>query len=282
MPSEILTVLDLLKRTTDFLARKGVPNAKLDAELLISWGLKCKRLELYLRYDRMVEPVILDRLRDVVRRRGEREPLQYIIGEVEWGGLSLKVDRRALIPRHETEELWEKLVEAYRVSPPARIADLGTGSGALALALKKSFPKSAVVAVDSSHPALTLALENAQKLGLEIDLIEGSWTAPLEGEFDLIVSNPPYLTTAEVAASEPEVRQWEPASALGAGDNGFADIESIVRGAYGKLRFSGELWLETGIAHAERLRTLSKEIGYSKCYILPDYHRRERFARLVR
>jgi release factor glutamine methyltransferase len=279
-----LTVIDLITRTADFLASKGVPNPKLDAELIVAHGLGCRRLDLFLRFDQNIPEGKLAELRSLVFRRGSREPLQYIIGSVDWAGLKLKVDRRALIPRPETEQLWELIDEDFKSQgkTPSRILDLGTGSGALALALKKSFPNALVVATDQSPEALALARENSEALKLKIDLREGSWFAPIspDEKFDLIVSNPPYLTDAETASAEPEVNHFEPISALRADDEGFADIAEIMACAQNRLNEEGILWLETGIAHASKIRELGAGLAYSQIEGYKDYERRDRFARL--
>lgn len=276
----MLTLLELLTRTTEFFEKKGVPKARLDAELLIAHELKCKRLELYLKFEKPVDEAVLEKLRSLVKRRGEREPLQYILGDVEWGGVRLKVDRRCLVPRNETEELWEHIVAERKDTPPASILDLGTGSGALAIALKRSFPAAAVTAVERNPDTLALAQENAQLNDTKINFLQGSWFAPVKDKFELIVSNPPYLTEAEAASAKPEVNVWEPREALTAPDEGFADIAHIIRAAPAFLHPGGELWLETGIAHAPHVKALAAELAYREVSFYNDHHQRERFARL--
>ncbi len=282
--AEQITVAELLKRTEGFFARKGVPNPKLDAELIVAHGLRCRRIDLFVRFDHAVPEKVLAELRELVSRRAAREPLQYIIGSVDWAGLTLRVDRRALIPRPETEQLWELIIEAYKASgtTPARILDLGTGSGALALALKKAFPASEVVAVDKSPDALALARENAAALKLAVDFREGDWFSPIapDEKFDLIVSNPPYLTDTETDSAAPEVNKFEPIGALGSNDEGFADIKQIIEAAPAHLSPSGALWLETGIAHFDRIKTLGESLAYCEVAGYKDYQHRERFARL--
>lgn len=284
--AEIITVLELVTRTAEFFARKGVPNPRLDAELLVAAALGCRRLDLFLKFDVAVPEPTLVILREQVARRAKREPLQYIMGQVEWGCLTLKTDRRALIPRPETEELWEKIIENFKAQgcAPSSILDLGTGSGALALAFKKSFPSARVVATDLSADALALARENAAALGLAVDFRAGSWLSPIASAetFELIVSNPPYLTSAETASAEPEVRAFEPSSALTAPDDGFADLATIITSAYEHLVAGGSLWLETGIAHAARIRELALRLAYASVEVYKDFQGRERFARLRR
>ncbi len=280
----MLTTLELLKRTTEFFEKKGVPNARLDAELLIASVLKLKRLDLYLQHERPLEEKTLEALRPLVKRRGDREPLQYILGEVEWGSLRLKVDRRALIPRHETEELWELIIEAHGDTPPKTILDVGTGTGALALALKKSFPAAAVLALDRSAEALSLAQENSALNSLRVDFLQSNYFAQLPDaeKFNLIVSNPPYLTEAEVASAEPEVKDFEPREALIASDEGFADLAQIIREGFAHLTLGGALWLEMGIAHGLRVQELGAACGYTEVRIHRDRSGRDRFAFLRR
>src|SRR5476651_1030508 len=156
----MLTVLEIIKKTTDFLAGKGIESARLNAELLVGHALELKRMQLYLQFERLLTEPELEKIRPLVRRRGQHEPVQYIIGATDFHGVRLKVDRRALIPRPETELLVELITRELTV-PPARVLDLGTGSGAIALALTKHYSAAAVTAVDLSEDALALARENA-------------------------------------------------------------------------------------------------------------------------
>lgn len=265
------TIREIKEKTEVFFASKGVPDPKLDADILIAHFLGIKRLELYLDLDRPLTANQLDALRPLVKRRASREPLQYILGSVRFGDLSLKVDRRALIPRPETEELLESLTSAS-IAAPGRIIDLGTGSGALALALAAHFPEAVVMAVDCSPEALSLAQENAQALGLDerICFLEGSWWAPVAaGElFDWIVSNPPYLTENEWGSAEPEVREYEPHGALASGTDGLDAIRAILEGASQHLAPGGRIALETGIAQREALDAMAEAlnlVGESRC-----------------
>src|SRR5829696_4731236 len=164
MTTEMLTVLEIIKKTTDFFAARGIESPRLNAELLIGHALARKRMQLYLEFERPLTEVELEKIRPLVRRRAQHEPLQYIVGETEFCGLKLKVDRRALIPRPETE----LLVECVRacVTVPSRILDLGTGSGAIALALASAFPTATVTAIDISDDTLALARENAAATGV--------------------------------------------------------------------------------------------------------------------
>ena len=260
----MLTIREIKARTEKFFTEKGVPNAKLDTDILIAHSLGLKRLDLYLDLERPLTEAQLAELRPLVKRRAAREPLQYIVGSADFYGLTLKVDKRALIPRHETEELVDLILEHLKQAP-TRILDLGTGSGALALALASKYPEAEVIAVDQSADALALASENASALNLEarIQFHEGNWWSPLDGEapFDLIVSNPPYLTEAEMKTAEPEVIDHEPATALVAGPDGLNDFHVLLEGAPKFLAEGGLLALETGIAQSEALSTMAEEAG---------------------
>src|SRR5882724_9418143 len=161
----MLTVLEIIRKTTDFLAGKGIESARLNSELLVGHALGLKRMQLYLQFERPLSEAELEKIRPLVRRRGQHEPVQYVLGETDFFGLHLKTDRRALIPRPETEQLLE-LITTRLTAPPARVLDLGTGSGAIALALAKQYPLAAVTAVDTSEDALALARENAEATGL--------------------------------------------------------------------------------------------------------------------
>jgi release factor glutamine methyltransferase len=246
----LLTIREIKERTEAFFVSKGVANARLDTDTLIAYSLGIKRLELYLDLDRPLT---------------DREPLQYIVGTVDFCDMELKVDRRALIPRYETEELVELVNEALSEEPNT-VLDLGTGSGALALALAKRYPKASVDAVDVSAEALSLAKENALALGLDarVRFHEGSWFSPLglgEQRYDLIVSNPPYLTEEEMTTAEPEVVSHEPHSALVSGADGLDDLRLIFKDAASHMKLGGLLALETGIAQTEALDALAAAAG---------------------
>jgi len=281
----MLTVLEIIKKTADFFAAKGVENPRLNAELVIGHALGLKRMQLYLQFERLLAETELEKIRPLVRRRGAREPLQYVTGETEFSGLKLKTDRRALIPRPETERLAE-IVTQRAVNPPARILDLGTGSGALALALAAHWPEAAVTAVDISEDALALARENAAALGLaaRVQFRRSDWFAALAPEetFALIVANPPYLSAEEVARAAPEVRDFEPAAALAADEDGLAELKKILAAAPAFLEPGGLLALETGPAHHAALLGLAAEIGFPKAESLPDLTGRDRYIIAVR
>lgn len=281
----MFTVLEIIKKTTDFLATKGVESPRLNAELLIGHALGRKRMQLYMEFERPLSEVELEKIRPLVRRRALREPLQYIVGDTEFCGLRLAVDRRALIPRPETELLVEHVQRMRAASPPGRILDLGTGSGAIALALAAAFPVATVVAVDRSAEGLELARSNAALTGLDgrVTLLESDWfeAVPVEA-FDVVVANPPYLSDAETDQTAPEVRDFEPRSALAAGDEGIADLVRIIAQAPRYLAPGGLLALETGIAQHVRLLPLLHDAGFAQVESHPDLTGRERYILAVK
>jgi release factor glutamine methyltransferase len=276
----MLTVLDVIKRTTDFFAAKGIESPRLNAELLVGHALRRKRMQLYLEFERPLTETELETIRPLVRRRAQREPWQYIVGETEFFGLRLKVDRRALIPRPETELLVERCV-SLMARPPTRILDLGTGTGAMALALAHAFPAATVLATDKSRGALELAAENTAALGLgdRVKLVESDWFSAVETTpFDLIVSNPPYLSAGETSATAPEIQNFEPVSALTGRDGGAGDLEIIVRDSLLRLTSGGLLALETGIDQHAALISLMAAQGYVGVSSEKDLTGRDRFV----
>ncbi len=276
----MLTVLEIIKRTTDFLEKRGVESSRLNAELLIGHALGLKRMQLYLQFERPLSEGELEKIRPLVKRRGNREPLQYIMGEMEFSGLKLKVDRRALIPRPETEHLIELVTQRLTV-PPADILDLGTGSGAIALSLAKAFPDARLTAVDKSEEALALARENAAACGLaaRVRFVLSDWFSALAAEekFHLVMANPPYLSDGETQASQPEVRDFEPVMALAAGPEGMSALAHIISSARPRLEAGGMLACETGIAQHRSLIELAAKAGYEKTESLRDLTGRDRY-----
>lgn len=273
------TLLELLKKSTAFLAQKGVENARLNAELIFACVFACKRFDLYVQFERPVSEKEKNLLRELVVRRGRREPVQYITGDTDFRKLTLKCDARALIPRPETEELIDCVLD--RIGDRKRICDLGTGTGAIALSFAEELAGTQITAVDFSEDALALAGENAGKLNLAgtVKFVRSNWLEafPREPIFDVIVSNPPYLTEAEWECAQPEVKNFEPRQALVSEDAGCRDCEIILETARERLAPGGFVALETGIAQHERLEKFARERGYEKIESLKDYSGRERF-----
>jgi len=276
----MLNLLDIIKRSTDFLQKHGVESPRLNAELLIGHALGLKRMQLYIQFERPLTEPELEKIRPMLKRRSTREPLQYILGTAEFCGLTLKVDRRALIPRPETELLVETVIQKL-AAPPATILDLGTGTGAIALALAQKYAEAAVTGVDASADALALARENAATLALgeRLRWLECDWFAavPASETFALIISNPPYLSDAETKETQPEVREFEPWKALSAGPQGEAALVHLLTAARERLAPGGLLALETGIAQHAQLTALARERGYAWVESKPDLTGRDRF-----
>jgi release factor glutamine methyltransferase len=273
------SLLHILNATTLFFEKRGIENPRLDSELIIAHSLGCNRLDLYLQFERVLKNTELDSIRPLVIRRAKREPLQYILGETEFCGLKFKTDKRALIPRPETEELVELIIEKTHNTSPSSILELGTGSGVIASALAKRFEKAKITAVDFSKEALCLAAENIQSNALHerITLILSDWFDRVQGSFSLIVSNPPYLTDIELQTAEPEVRKYEPCCALVAPDQGISALQKILKQAIHYLEPNGIVALETGISQHSILCQSALETGYKHYCSFKDLNGRDRF-----
>ncbi len=276
----MLTLLEVIQKTADFFATRGVESPRLNAELIAGHVLGLPRMQLYLQFERLLAEPELERLRPLVKRRGQHEPLQYLLGAVEFFHVALKVDRRALIPRPETELLCE-LVTQQVPAPPATVLDLGTGCGAIALSLAAHYPAAAVTAVDLSADALTLARENAAQLGLtsRVRFLASDWFDALGPDecYDLVVANPPYLSAGELAAAAPEIREHEPALALSPGPEGWEALIRIIAGARRHLAPGGLLALETGIDQHARLGECAAAAGYPRIEFRRDLTGRDRY-----
>ncbi len=247
------TVLEVLKSTTAYFQKRAIESPRLNAEHLVAHSLGKKRIELYLEFERPLSEPELVPLRELVRRRGQGEPLQHLLGTVEFGEHTFISDKRALVPRPETEQLVEYICD-LPLPRGARILDVGTGSGVIALSLAARFPEADLSAVDLSEEALTLARENAERSGLtsRIRFAQSNLLAAVAGPFDLIVANLPYVAAHEAAELAPEVRH-DPAVALFGGPNGDELIRELITAASGYLAPGGRLALEIGHDQAESL-----------------------------
>ena len=257
-----MTVAEALRLAEERLGAAGVDTPHVDSELLVAHVLGITRSQLHVERDREVP----DGLHVLVERRARREPLAYVLGEWGFRHLTLKTDARALVPRPETEIVVERCLVLLAREPAPRVLDLGTGSGAIALAIADEHPGARVTAVDSSSDALALARENSEALDLDIDLHEAGLEAVEEG-WDLVVSNPPYVAESEWDSLQPEIRDWEPRAALVGGGL----HEEIARRAH-TLR----LVLEVGDDQAETVADSLESLGYSSVTITFDLNDRER------
>lgn len=280
-----MTVLEVIQRSADYLARKGVESARLQAELLLAHVLHKPRLKLYLEFERVLDESELAALRELVRRRGAREPLQYLVGSVNFCGLELAVSPAVLIPRPETELLAERawtFLAGRAGSPEASPAalDFGTGSGCLAISLAVHCPAARVWAVDLSPAALEVARANAARHGVEARIhfvqSDGFAALPAGERFDLIVANPPYIPTAEIARLQPEVRDHEPRAALDGGPDGTAVIRRLAAGSAAWLKPGGRLMFEVGDGQADAATALLTAAGWGGVKVENDWTNRPR------
>lgn len=277
------TVLEILNKTTTFFQHKGVPNPRLDAQYILAHGLKMKRMELYLNFDKPLSESELEVLRPLVARRAKREPLQHIVGSTSFRGNEIHCDRRALIPRPETESLIDFLKERLTGKDRYRIADIGTGTGAIAIAAAKEIKGASVVATDISKDALELAKENATANVATVEFFQGDLLNALpEGEkFDAIVSNPPYIPDAEREKLQPEVRDYDPSLALFGGPDGLTLVRKILEQSKDHLNPGGIILMEIG-PEADEDKILEKESGNYPWLkwvgVLPDFYDKLRFV----
>ncbi len=287
-PDAAWTVGSLLKTTAAYFAEKGVDSARLDAELLLARALGCDRIHLYTGHDRMLTPAELDAYRALVRRRGAREPLAYIVGEKEFYGRAFGVTRAVLIPRPETEGLVDAAL-AWRDARGAgalRVLDLGTGSGCLAVTIAATWPDAAVTATDCSAAALAVARANADRHGVadRIAFREGDLFAALPADaapFDLVLCNPPYVDRDDDRTA-PDVKRYEPPEALYADEGGRAILRRLAEGLGAHLAAEGLALVEIGADQAEAAAALFRAAGFAAVTVLTDLAGRARIVRIAR
>ena len=255
-----MTLGEILRRSTDFLADKGVDSPRVDAEHLLAHALGLTRIQLYTEFDRPLREEELEQVRELLRRRGAREPLAYVLGEWGFRRLTLRTDARALVPRPETEVVVERCLALVADLEAPRILDVGVGSGAIALSLADEHPGALVTAVDVAPGALALARENADRLGLQVELREAGFEAAEEG-WDLVVSNQPYVHHDELPSLQAEVRDWEPSVAL------------VGHGLHEELAAQADttwLVLEVGDGQAPAVARAVEALGYDAVRITAD------------
>ncbi|MDL2269412.1 peptide chain release factor N(5)-glutamine methyltransferase [Desulfosarcina sp. OttesenSCG-928-A07] len=281
------TILDLIRWTTRYFADRGLENPRSEAEILLSHALGTRRIELYLNHDKPVGPNERTVFKALVRRRAAGEPVAYITGVREFWSLTLKVNPAVLIPRPETECLVEAVLPFLERAGKKKVLDMGTGSGAIAIALFHEHPEHQYTAMDRSMDALLLARANARSHGMEnqIQWFCGNWDEALspKARFDLIISNPPYIPTADILTLQREVQDHEPRQALDGSSDGLFCLRHIISIAHRHLFPSGLLALEMGWDQAEAVRSLAAATGkYEPARILKDYSGHDRVAILVR
>ncbi len=267
------TVYAALLDGTARLERAGVESPRVDAEILLAHALGTTRGALGADSRRTLAPEERAALERLLTRRAGREPLAYVLGEWGFRRLTLAVDVRVLVPRPETEIVVERALARIASAERPHVLDVGTGSGAIALAIADEHPGSRVTGLDASALALAVARENAARTGLDVELVEGDLFAGLpEGPWDLVVSNPPYVLPSEIEVLTPEVRDWEPRDAL-VGDGA---TEAIGEHARSVLRPGGALVLEVADGDAERVARLLRELGYADLATTKDLAGRDR------
>ena len=271
-PEGARTVLDVVRLSTTYLAEHGCDSARLDAELLVAHALSMERLDVYLQYDRPLADHDLDTVRVLLRRRGRGEPIAYLTGRREFYGRSFRVTPAVLIPRPETETLVERALKVAREQGgELRIADLGTGSGCLACTLAAELPGATVIASDVSAAALTVAAENAEALGVagRVLFVEGGWTEGLVADLDLVVSNPPYVTSAEIEELPRDVT-FEPRLALDGGPDGLDAYRDLLPAV--ALRAPRVSWvgLEVDSRRADAVAEISRRVWPEAAIVIVD------------
>jgi release factor glutamine methyltransferase len=299
-----VTVLEAIQKSTEFLAKKGVESPRLQIELLLAHLLKMPRMKLYLNFERALTPAETEALRELVKRRGRREPLQHITGSISFCGLEITVNRQALVPRPETELLAEEGWQFLStLNPqPSTALDFGTGTGCIAIALAVKCPNAKIAATDISADALALAKENAARNGVgeRIEFLPGDGFGALTerwGErprepvladghhgspgvsphqFDLITSNPPYIPTGEIATLQPEVRDFDPSTALDGGVDGLDFYRRLAVEAKSFLKPGGKIMLEFGDGQAGAIRNIFADEKWIVEAVKDDYSHRAR------
>jgi len=295
-----MTVLEGIQKSTEFLAKKDVESPRLQAELLLAHVLNLPRMKLYLNFERALKDSETDTFRELVKRRAQREPLQHIVGSTSFCGLEISVNRHVLVPRPETELLaemgWSFLSGIS--SQPATALDFGTGSGCIAIVLAAKVPGAVITALDVSNEALEVARQNAAKNNVadRVSFVQGDGLKSLPGQksdsregdeshgqdarattaFDLIVSNPPYIPTAEIATLDPEVRDYDPRGALDGGADGLDFYRRLAHEARPFLKPGGKIMLEFGDSQGAAIRNIFNGENWIVEGIREDYTQRER------
>jgi release factor glutamine methyltransferase len=298
-----MTVLEAIQKSADFLGKKGIESHRLQAELLLAHALKTPRMKLYLNFERVLTTAETDALRESIKRRGQREPLQHITGTTSFCGYEIAVNRHALVPRPETELLAEagwQFLAAFN-SQPTTALDFGAGSGCIAIALAAKCPNARIIALDRSAEALALAKQNAaaNKVAERIEFLQGDGFAALverwgerprepkantqtgspgvsPHQFDLIISNPPYIPSAEIATLQPEVRDFDPRAALDGGADGLDFYRRLAAEAGSFLKPDGKIMLEFGDGQADAVKAIFETEKWIVEAVKADYSQRAR------
>ncbi len=277
------TIIEILKLSQKYLVERRIANARLNAEELLAFHLKMARLDLYMHFEMPIEEKELAEIRESLKRRAKGEPLEYIFGQRKFFKLELQINPAVLIPRQETEILLSKIVDRLKGADlQGKVAwDLCTGSGCLGLGLKKSFAALALVLSDLSSKALEVAKQNAEKNGLEVELRKGDLLHPFVGEkADVVVCNPPYVTTQEYEVLDTEVRDFEPKEALLAGPKGTEFYERLAAELPRYLNPGAKLFFEIGSKQGEQIKNIFSLPCYHRLQVEKDWSGHDRFVSL--
>ncbi|MCH7973086.1 MAG: peptide chain release factor N(5)-glutamine methyltransferase [Bacteroidetes bacterium] len=277
----MLTVLDALKKTTEYLEKKGIESARVNAEIMLAYILKCKRLQLYLSFDRPLNENEKNLYREFLQRRVNHEPVQYITGIVGFYGLEFQVNKSVLIPRPETEILVETIIENTNENEETNILDIGTGSGNIAITLAKHLPNSKITAIDKSKDALKIAVKNSELNNVKerINFIENDILNNqnlFDNVFDLVVSNPPYISKKEYNNLEPELNKHEPSIALTDFSDGVIFYKNISKQAKNLLNTKGKLFFEIGAGQSKKIKEIMEQNNFYNIQIIKDYQNHDR------
>ena len=277
----MLTILESIELSTEYLRKKGIESPRINAESLLASVLNCKRLDLYLAYDK---PIIENELivyRNFIKRRGNFEPLQYITGSVEFYGLIFKVNPSVLIPRPETELLVETILDTYKSNDNLKILDIGSGSGNIAISIAYHLPDSKIIATDISTESLQLAIENAKLNSVEEriqflqhDILTGSISNL--NEFDIVVSNPPYVSEKDYISLQNEIIKFEPKIAVSDFDDGYKFYKAIASKSSQLLKKKGRLFFELSGGQRNVVEKIMTENNLSDITVKKDYSNIER------
>lgn len=277
----MITVLEVIKLSTEYLQKKGVESPRANAEILLAEILKCKRLELYLAFDKPLAENEIQLYRESIRKRGLRIPLQYIVGNVEFYGLKLFVNENVLIPRPETELLVEQIINQSDINISLVILDIGVGSGNISIAIAKNLTNTKVVGIDISVEALQTAKQNTELNALtnqielrQFDICNGDLKTL--GKFDLIVSNPPYVSKNDFEGLEPELKDFEPEVALTDYSNGLTFYNKIISSAKTLLKTNGKLYFEMGKDQHSDISAMMNDAGFINIKVTKDFSGIER------
>lgn len=272
----MLTILEAITSAAEYMDKKGIESARLNSELLLAQTLNCKRLDLYLSFERPLQKNEIDTFRELIKRRGKFEPLQYIIGKIEFYGLELEVNPSVLIPRPETELLVEKVIESLKNIKNSSILDIGSGSGNISIALAKNLPCCHITGIDISADAIITSKRNTKMHQVEEQVMYVnkdifSATDFNANQFDVIVSNPPYISANDFGKLAPELRLYEPKFALTDGGNGLSFYKKISSLAKSLLKKNGMIFFEIGVHQSESVKTILSENGFMNIDIKKDY-----------